>query len=81
MSFPKMHGLGGHTAFRRSWRHAPHHTVQPRRQIGAVTSQHSLEHALSAAHPDLPHGRTDHDQPDCFTHFADRNWRVIFDVP
>ena len=24
--------------------------------IGAVTSQHSLEHALSAAHPDLPHG-------------------------
>jgi len=23
--------------------------------IGAVTSQHSLEHALSAAHPDLPH--------------------------
>lgn len=24
--------------------------------IGAVTSQHSLEHALSAAHPGLPHG-------------------------
>lgn len=24
--------------------------------IGAVTSQHSLEHALSAAHPELPHG-------------------------
>lgn len=24
--------------------------------IGAVTSQHSLEHALSAAQPDLPHG-------------------------
>lgn len=24
--------------------------------VGAVTSQHSLEHAMSAYHPDLPHG-------------------------